>query len=51
VGFQLPTAGSADDNWDKAQTVVVPVKLKAPANTVKFGNPSDYAPDIDRITV
>jgi len=51
VGFQLPTAGSADDNWDRAQTVVVPVRFKAGANTVKFGNPSDYAPDIDRVTV
>lgn len=51
VGFQLPTAGSADNNWDTPQRVVVPVQLKAGANTVKFGNPSDYAPDIDRITV
>ncbi|HEX6355459.1 fibronectin type III domain-containing protein [Actinophytocola sp.] len=51
VSAQLPMAGSADDNWDRAQRVVVPVKLKAGANTVKFGNPNDYAPDIDRITV
>jgi alpha galactosidase A-like protein/alpha galactosidase C-like protein/fibronectin type III domain protein len=51
VGFQLPMAGSADNNWDKAQRVVVPVTLKAGANTVKFGNPSDYAPDMDRIAV
>lgn len=51
VGFQQPMAGSADNNWDRAQRVVVPVRLKAGANTVKFGNPNDYAPDIDRIAV
>jgi len=51
VSFQQPMAGSADDNWDRAQRVVVPVTLKAGANTVKFGNPTDYAPDIDRIMV
>jgi hypothetical protein len=44
-------AGSADNDWDTAQHVTVPVRLKAGANTVKFGNPGDYAPDIDRITV
>jgi hypothetical protein len=51
TGFQLPTPGSADNAWDVAQTVTVPVRLKAGANTVKFGNPSDFAPDIDRIVV
>jgi hypothetical protein len=51
TGFQLPTAGSANNAWDVAQTVTVPVRLKAGANTVKFGNPGDYAPDIDRIVV
>jgi len=51
VSFQLPTAGSADNDWDTPQRVVVPVPLKAGANTVKFGNPGDYAPDVDRITV
>lgn len=51
VSFQQPTAGSADNDWDHAQRMVVPVRLKAGANTVKFTNPNDYAPDIDRITV
>jgi hypothetical protein len=51
VSFQQPMAGSADNNWDRAQRMVVPVTLKAGANTVKFGNPSDNAPDIDRIAV
>ena len=51
TAFQLPMAGSADNDWDTAQHVTVPVRLNAGANTVKFGNPGDYAPDIDRITV
>ena len=51
TSFQLPTAGSADNDWDSAQSVVVPVRLAAGANTLKFANPSDYAPDIDRVTI
>jgi hypothetical protein len=51
TSFQLPTAGSADNDWETAQRVVVPVTLKAGANVVRFGNPADNAPDIDRITV
>jgi hypothetical protein len=31
--------------------VTVPVQLKAGANTVTIGNPSDDVSDIDRITV
>jgi hypothetical protein len=30
---------------------VVTVQLKAGANTISFGNPSGYAPDLDRIVV
>jgi hypothetical protein len=51
VSFQQPMAGSADNDWDHAQRVFVPVRLKAGANTVTFANPNDNAPDIDRITV
>jgi Alpha galactosidase A/Alpha galactosidase C-terminal beta sandwich domain/Carbohydrate binding module (family 35)/Fibronectin type III domain len=49
--FAVPMAGSADNVWDRAQEVVVPVTLKAGTNTITFGNPSDYAPDIDRIVL
>jgi hypothetical protein len=31
--------------------VTVPVRLTAGANTVVLGNPDDYAPDVDRISV
>jgi Alpha galactosidase A/Alpha galactosidase C-terminal beta sandwich domain/Carbohydrate binding module (family 35) len=47
----LPVAGSGDNEWSTPQTVTVPVRLKAGANTVRFGNPTDYAPDVDKITL
>jgi chitodextrinase len=49
--FNLPFAGSNNNDWDTAQTVTVPVQLKAGANTVGFGNPGDYVADIDKITL
>ncbi|SCD92057.1 Carbohydrate binding module (family 35), partial [Streptomyces sp. DvalAA-14] len=51
ASFHLPLAGSNDNNWGAAQSVTVPVRLKAGSNTITFGNPTDYASDIDRITV
>ncbi|MFC4036175.1 fibronectin type III domain-containing protein [Streptomyces polygonati] len=51
TSFQLPLAGSNDNDWGAAQSVTVPVRLNAGSNTVTFGNPTDYASDIDRITV
>ncbi|MEV6424662.1 CBM35 domain-containing protein [Streptomyces sp. NPDC051662] len=49
--FQLPFAGTGDNDWNTAQTVTVPVELKAGANTVRIANPTGYVADIDRITV
>jgi alpha-galactosidase len=37
--FSLPTS------------IVIPVQLKAGSNTIKFGNPSGYAPALDRIAI
>ncbi|MGW5135882.1 alpha-galactosidase D [Streptomyces sp. NPDC004135] len=38
-------------DWGTAETVSVPVTLKAGANTITFDSGSGYAPDIDRIDV
>jgi hypothetical protein len=48
---RVPVAGSNDNDWGRAQQVTVPVRLTAGANTVVLGNPDDYAPDVDRISV
>ncbi|HEX4723596.1 MAG TPA: fibronectin type III domain-containing protein [Pseudonocardiaceae bacterium] len=48
---QLPLAGTNDNNWDVAQTVTVPVRLNTGANSIEFGNPTDYVSDIDKISV
>ncbi|WP_151484437.1 alpha-galactosidase D [Streptomyces albicerus] len=44
---KLPSTG----DWGTAETVSVPVSLKAGANTITFDSGSGYAPDIDRIDV
>lgn len=31
--------------------IVLPVQLHAGANTIRIGNPTGYAPDLDRIVV
>jgi hypothetical protein len=49
--FNIPVAGSNDNDWGQSQPVTVPVPLKAGSNTLTFGNASDYAPDVDKITV
>jgi hypothetical protein len=49
--FKIPLPGSNDNNWGVAQSVTVPVHLKAGSNTITFGNPADYVSDVDRITV
>ncbi|WP_210583964.1 CBM35 domain-containing protein [Streptomyces sp. GESEQ-35] len=38
-------------DWATVNSVYVPVKLKAGANTITFDSGSGYAPDIDRIDV
>lgn len=37
--------------WDQFDTVEATVRLNAGSNTITFGNPSYYAPNIDKITV
>jgi hypothetical protein len=49
--IQIPVPGTNDNNWGVVQSLTVPVPLKAGANTLTFGNATDYAPDIDKITV
>ncbi|MGW3940292.1 alpha-galactosidase D [Streptomyces phaeochromogenes] len=44
---KFPSTG----DWGTAETVSVPVTLKAGANTITFDSGSGYAPDIDRIDV
>jgi hypothetical protein len=51
TALNLPLSGTNDNNWDSAQTAVVPVRLQAGANTIAFGNPTDYVSDIDKITL
>ncbi|WP_443075124.1 fibronectin type III domain-containing protein [Streptomyces sp. NBC_01483] len=49
--LQIPVPGTNDNNWGAPQSLTVPVPLKAGDNTLTFGNATDYAPDIDKITV
>jgi hypothetical protein len=49
--FEQPLPGTNDNNWDSAQTITIPVQLNAGANTIQFGNPTDYVSDIDKVTV
>ncbi|MFD4525792.1 fibronectin type III domain-containing protein [Streptomyces sp. NPDC058470] len=48
---QVPLAGTNDNNWSTAQSITMPIPLKAGSNTLTFTNPVDWAPDIDRITL
>jgi chitodextrinase len=41
--------GTGDNDWGSVQEVVVPVELKAGANTIELANPGGYMPDIDRV--
>ena len=38
-------------SWNQFDTVELTVRLAAGSNTITFGNPAAYAPDIDKITV
>lgn len=48
AGTELPLTGNG---WDAFTTTVVSVALHAGANTIEFSNPSNYAPDLDRIVI
>jgi alpha-galactosidase len=39
------------DTFNDPTPVVIPVNLHAGVNTIEFGNPTGYAPDLDRIVV
>ena len=39
------------DTFNDPTPVVIPVNLNAGTNTIEFGNPTGYAPDLDRIVV
>jgi hypothetical protein len=47
TSHRFPSTG----DWGTAETVSVPVTLRAGANTITFDSGSGYAPDIDRIDV
>jgi hypothetical protein len=49
--LQIPVPGTNDNNWGAPQSLTVPVPLKAGDNTLRFGNATDNAPDVDKITV
>jgi hypothetical protein len=49
--FNLPLSGTNNNDWGTPQTVTVPIQLKAGANSIQFGNPTDYVSDIDKITL
>lgn len=44
-------AFASTGDWGTAETVSIPLSLKAGANTITFDSGSGYAPDIDRIDV
>lgn len=39
------------DTFNDPAPIVIPVTLHAGSNTIEFGNPTGYAPDLDRIVV
>ncbi|MEV6964784.1 hypothetical protein AB0M47_06665 [Hamadaea sp. NPDC051192] len=47
VSVSTPSTGG----WDTVGSVVVTLNLVAGANTIRFGNPSGWAPDFDRIVM
>ncbi len=58
-GFTVSTSAGPDEtgyarntySWDQFDTTEVTVRLAAGTNTITFGNPAAYAPNIDKITV
>jgi hypothetical protein len=51
AGSQLSACARNTYSWNQFNTVELTVRLAAGTNTIEFGNPSAYAPDIDKITV
>ncbi|MFJ4846692.1 alpha-galactosidase D [Streptomyces sp. NPDC088733] len=50
-GGATPYAFASTGDWGTAETVSIPLSLRAGANTITFDSGSGYAPDIDRIDV
>ena len=38
-------------SFNSQASIVVPVKLQSGTNTIRFSNPNNYAPDLDRIVI
>jgi alpha-galactosidase len=49
--FVAAAAPPATPDWYTLGSVTVPVQLLGGRNTIEFGNPRDFAPDIDRIVL
>jgi hypothetical protein len=49
--FDLPTAGTGDNDWGDVQNVTVPVTLRAGQNTIEFSNPDNYSADVSQIAL
>ena len=47
----VATAFPSTGGWGAADTISVPVTLKAGSNTVTFDSGTGYSPDIDKIDV
>ncbi len=50
-GTAIKIDGSATGGWDTVGNMTVTVSLNSGNNTIRFLNPSDWAPDVDRITM
>jgi hypothetical protein len=58
-GFTVSTSAGTNEtvyarntySWDQFDTIELTVQLAAGSNTITFGNPAAYAPNIDKITV
>ncbi|NUR27349.1 MAG: hypothetical protein HOV83_16130, partial [Catenulispora sp.] len=45
------TVSCSGSSWATPVSVSITVNLNAGSNTIKFGNDTAYAPDLDRIVV
>ncbi len=58
-GFTVSTSAGTNEtlyarntySWDQFDTIELTVRLASGSNTITFGNPTAYAPNIDKITV
>ncbi|WP_051367269.1 carbohydrate-binding protein [Hamadaea tsunoensis] len=50
-GTATTVSTPASGGWDTIGSVTTTVTLTAGSNTIRFGNPSGWAPDFDRITL